>query len=163
MELQDIKQNSLVVEFETVDDDWDRYAFITQCTAPWKIFGMFLEWCAKNNDTIKEDVIESNINEIFHNTFVELQNRLDGSDEFEKCEIPLIVGNHFYLATMSQENEWGMRDRVTGYLGGSLSVRRRHGGGLRTSWHDETVYRFRAFDVGTLLGLDDDDLDDDDE
>lgn len=41
MELKDIKQNSLVVEFEYVGIEWDRYAFITQCTSPEKILTCF--------------------------------------------------------------------------------------------------------------------------
>lgn len=162
MELKDIKQNSLVVEFEYVGNDWDRYAFITQCNSPEKLFDMFLEWCSNKNEAIKNDMEESNIREIFHNTFVELQYRLIGVDEWhEICEIPLIVGDNFYVATMNQENEYIPTDRNTKHLSGSLSVRKRHYGGVVHLYHDETIYKFRAYDVGTLLGLDDNDLEDD--
>lgn len=42
MELQDIKQNSLVVEFEYVGNPWDRYAFITPFVSPetLKLYGL---------------------------------------------------------------------------------------------------------------------------
>ena len=162
MELKDIKQNSLVVEFEYVGNDWDRYAFITQFTSPEKLFDMFLDWCSIKNGTIENDIKESDIREIFHNTFVELQYRLIGADEWhELCEIPLIIGDNFYVATMNQENEYMPIDRNTQHLSGSLSVRKRHYGGVVHSYHDETIYKFRAYDIGTLLGLNDDDLEDD--
>ena len=105
MELQDIKQDSLVVEFEHVGNPWDRYAFITPFVAPEKLFDMFIEWCASKHENIRKDIIESNISETFHNTFIELRYRLVGIEEWhELCEIPLIVGDHFYIATMNQEN-----------------------------------------------------------
>ena len=161
MELQDIKQNSLVVEFEHVGNPWDRYAFITQCTSPEKIFDMFLDWCVDKNKTIENDIRESNIREIFHNTFVELQYRLIGIDEWhEMCEIPLVAGDNFYIATMNQENEYMPTDRDTRHLSGSLSVRKCHNGGVVDSYHDPYVYRFRAYDMATLLDLDKDDLED---
>lgn len=159
MELQDIKQNSLVVEFEHVGNPWDRYAFITPCTSPEKLFDMFLEWCAKKHETIRKDIIESNIRETFHNTFVELQYRLIGLDEWhEMCEIPLIIGDNFYVVTMNQENEYTPVDRNTQHLSGSLSIRKCHRGGVVHSY--TFVYKFRAYNIGTLLGLDDDVEDD---
>lgn len=161
MELQDIKQNSLVVEFEYVGNPWDRYAFITPFVAPEKLFDMFIEWCANKHETIRKDIIESNIREIFHNTFLELRYRLVGIDKWhELCEIPLIVGDNFYIATMNQENEYVLTDRNTRHLSGSLSVRKCHNGGVVHSYHDEVVYKFRAYDMATLLDLDRDDLED---
>ena len=162
MELKDIKQNSLVVEFEYVGNDWDRYAFITHCNSLEKIFDMFLEWCSNKNETIKNDIKESNIREIFHNTFVELQYRLIGIDEWhELCEIPLVVGDNFYIATMNQENEYMPSDKNTRHLSGSLSIRKCHNGGVVHSYHDPFVYKFRVYDMVTLLDLDRDDLEDD--
>ena len=164
MELKDIKQNSLVVEFEYVGNDWDRYAFITQFTSPEKLFDMFLDWCSIKNGIIENDIKESDIREIFHNTFVELQYRLTGIDEWhELCEIPLIVGDNFYIATMNQENEYMPTDRNTRHLGGSLSVRKCHNGGVVSSYHDPFVYKFRAYDMLTLLDLDVDDFEDDEQ
>ena len=150
------------MEFEHAGNPWDRYAFITPFVAPEKLFDMFIEWCANKHETIRKDIIESNISETFHNTFVELQYRLIGADEWhEICEIPLIVGDNFYVATMNQENEYMPTDRNTQHLRGSLSVRKRHYGGVVHSYHDETIYKFRVYDIGTLLELDDDDSEDD--
>lgn len=162
MELQDIKQNSLVVEFEYVGNPWDRYAFITPFVTPEKLFDMFIEWCANKHETIRKDIIESNIGETFHNTFLELRYRLVGIDEWhELCEIPLIVDDNFYIATMNQENEYMPTDRNTRHLSGSISVRKCHNGGVVDSYHDPFVYKFRAYDMAILLDLDGDDLDDD--
>ena len=120
MELQDIKQDSLVVEFEHVGNPWDRYAFITPFVAPEKLFDMFIEWCASKHENIRKDIIESNISETFHNTFIELRYRLVGIEEWhELCEIPLIVGDNFCIATMNQESEYMPTDRNTRHLSGS--------------------------------------------
>lgn len=162
MELKDIKQNSLVVEFERVGTPWDKYAFITQYTSPEKIFDMFLDWCSNKYDVIKNDIDTSNIREIFHNTFVELQYRLIGIDEWhELCEIPLIVGDNFYIATMNQENEHMPTDMNTTHLSGGLSVRKCHNGGVVHAYHDPWEYKFRVYDMATLLDLGRDDLEDD--
>lgn len=126
-----------------------------------KDFDMFLDWCVDKNKTIENDIRESNIREIFHNTFVELQYRLIGIDEWhEMCEIPLVTGDNFYIATMNQENEYTSTDGNTRRLSGSLSVRKCHNGGVVDSYHDPYVYRFRAYDMATLLDLDKDDLED---